>query len=82
MVLERSKTSFLKTEKHVDSRIGGKDKSSFTLHAKKKMAIQSMYLTKHRILLTSVLSADKTLHSNKKSIYRYKVTACDVLMTI
>ena len=37
---------------------------------------------KHRILVRSVLSADKTLHANKEEVYRYKVTACYVLSTI
>ena len=37
---------------------------------------------KHRILMRSVLSADKTAHTNKEEVYRYKVTACDVLSTI
>ena len=31
--------------------------------------------------MESVLSADKTLHT-KEEVYRYKVTACDVLLTI
>ena len=37
---------------------------------------------KHRILMRSVLSADKTPHTNKEEVYRYKVTARDVLSTI
>ena len=36
---------------------------------------------KHRILM-SVLSVDKTLHTNKEKVYGYKVTARDVLSTI
>ena len=36
---------------------------------------------KHRIVMTSVLSADKTLHTNKEEVYRYKVTTRDVLST-
>ena len=32
---------------------------------------------KHRILMRSVLSADKTPHTNKEEVYQYKVTACD-----
>ena len=41
-----------------------------------------LYLIKHRILMTSVLSADKTPHTNKANVYRYKVTARDVLLVI
>ena len=37
---------------------------------------------KHRILMRSVLSADKTPHTNKEEVYRYKVIARDVLSTI
>ena len=37
---------------------------------------------KHRILMRSVLSVDKTPHTNKEEVYRYKVTARDVLSTI
>ena len=37
---------------------------------------------KHCILMTSVLSANKTLHTNKEEVYRYKVTSRDVLSTI
>ena len=37
---------------------------------------------KHRILMRSVLSADNTPHTNKKEVYRYQVTARDVLSTI
>ena len=37
---------------------------------------------KHRILMRSVLSADKTPHTNKEEVYRYKATARDVLSTI
>ena len=37
---------------------------------------------KHRILIRSVLPVDKTPHSNKEEVYRYKVTARDVLSTI
>ena len=37
---------------------------------------------KHSILMRSVLSADKTPHTNKEEVYRYKVTARDVLLTI
>ena len=37
---------------------------------------------KHRILMRSFLLADKTLHTNKEEVYRYKVTARDVLSTI
>ena len=33
-------------------------------------------------LMRSVLLADKTPHTNKEEVYRYKVTACDVLSTI
>ena len=36
-------------------------------------------MKKHCILMRSVLSADKTPHTNKEEVYRYKVTACDVL---
>ena len=32
--------------------------------------------------MRSVLSADKTPHTNKEEVYRYKVTARDVLSTI
>ena len=28
--------------------------------------------------MTSVLSADKTLHTNKANVYRYEVTARDI----
>ena len=38
--------------------------------------------TRHRILMRSVLSADKKMHTNKEEVYRYKVTARDVLSTI
>ena len=34
------------------------------------------------MLMRSVSSADKTPHTNKEEVYRYKVTACDVLSTI
>ena len=34
---------------------------------------------KHRLLTRSVLSADKTPHTNKEEVYRYKVTVRDVL---
>ena len=37
---------------------------------------------KHHILVRSVLSADKTLHTNKEEVYPYKVIARDVLSTI
>ena len=37
---------------------------------------------KHCILMRSVLSADKTPHTNKGKVHRYKVTARDVLSTI
>ena len=37
---------------------------------------------KHRILMRSVLSADKMPHPNKEEVHRYKVTAQDVLSTI
>ena len=37
---------------------------------------------KHRILIRSVLSADKTPHTNKEEVYRYKVNARDVLSAI
>ena len=37
---------------------------------------------KHHILMRSVLSADKTPHTNKEEVYRYEVTARDVLSTI
>ena len=37
---------------------------------------------KHRTLMRSVLSADKTPHTNKEKVYRYKDTARDVLTTI
>ena len=40
------------------------------------------YEKKHRILMRSILSADKTPHTNKEEVYRYKVTARDVLSTI
>ena len=36
---------------------------------------------KHRILMRSVLSADKTPLTNEE-VYRYKITARDVLSTI
>ena len=39
----------------------------------------SRYQIKHRILITIVLSADKTPHTNKEKII---VTAHDVLLTI
>ena len=32
--------------------------------------------------MRSVLLADKTPHTNKEEVYRYKVTARDVLSTI
>ena len=32
---------------------------------------------KHLILMRSVLSADKTPHTTKEEVYRYKVTARD-----
>ena len=32
--------------------------------------------------MTSVLSADKTPHTNKEKVYRYKATALDELLTI
>ena len=32
--------------------------------------------------MRSVLSADKTPYTNKEEVYRYKVTARDVLSTI
>ena len=41
-----------------------------------------LYLIKHRILMTSVLLADKTPHTNKVNVYRYKVTARDILLII
>ena len=37
---------------------------------------------KHRILMRSVLSVDKTKHTNKEEIGQYEVTARDVLSTI
>ena len=37
---------------------------------------------KHRILMRSVLSADKTPRTNKEGVYRYKVSARDVLSTM
>ena len=37
---------------------------------------------KHHMLIRSVLSADKTPHTNEEEVYRYKVTARDVLSTI
>ena len=37
---------------------------------------------KHCILMRSDLSADKTPHTNKEEVYRYKVPAHDVLSTI
>ena len=37
---------------------------------------------KQCILMRSVLSADKTPHTNKEEVYRHEVTACDVLSTI
>ena len=37
---------------------------------------------KHRILMRSVLSADKTPHTNKEEVCLYKVTARDVSSTI
>ena len=37
---------------------------------------------KHRVLMRSVLSADKIPHTNKEEVYRYKGTARDVLSTI
>ena len=41
----------------------------------------SLYLIKYRILMPSVLSTDKTPHTNKESVYQHKVTAPDVLLT-
>ena len=35
---------------------------------------------KHRILMRSVLSADKTPHTNKEEVYRYTVTTRDVFI--
>ena len=35
---------------------------------------------KQRIPMRSVLSDDKRTHTNKKEVYRYKVTARDVLL--
>ena len=32
--------------------------------------------------MRGVLSADKTTHTNKEDVFRYKVTARDVLSTI
>ena len=37
---------------------------------------------KHRILMRSVLSADKTPHTDKEEVYQYQVTAPDVFLTI
>ena len=37
---------------------------------------------KYHILMRGVLSADKTPHTYKEEVYRYKVTARDVLSTI
>ena len=37
---------------------------------------------KDNILMRSVSSADKIPHTNKEEVYRYKVTARDVLLTI
>ena len=36
----------------------------------------------NRILMWSVLSADKASHTNEEEVYRYKVTTRDVLSTI
>ena len=41
----------------------------------------TMMLTNECMLMRSVLSADKTPHTNKE-VYRYKVTARDVLSSI
>ena len=43
-----------------------------------KISIQE----KHCILMSSVLSVDKTPHTNEEEVYRNKVTARDVLLTI
>ena len=48
------------------------------MHTKEECFIS---LIKHRILMRSV-PADETLHTNKEEVYRYKVTARDVLSTI
>ena len=40
-----------------------------------------LYLIKHRILMTSVLPADETPHTNKAKVYRYKLTARYILQT-
>ena len=41
----------------------------------------SLYLIKYRILVQSVLSADKTPNTNKELVYQHKVTVPDVLLT-
>ena len=53
------------------------------LHTRKTPHTNVFYqLIKHCILMRSVLSAVKTPHTNEKEVYRYKVTAHDVLSTI
>ena len=46
-----------------------------------KSRAMSLYLIKYRMLMQSVLSADKTPHTNKETVYQQKVTAPDVLLT-
>ena len=46
-----------------------------------KSRAMSLYLIKYRILVQSVLSADKTPHTNKEILYQHKVTVPDVLLT-
>ena len=41
-----------------------------------------LYLIKHRILMTSVLSADETPRTDKAKVYRHKVTSRDTLLII
>lgn len=42
----------------------------------------SLYLIKNRVLMKSVLSADKAPPTNKEEVHRYNVTPRDVLSTI
>ena len=48
----------------------------------KNIVSVALHLIKHCILMRSVLSADKTPHTNKEEVYRYKVTARDILLII
>ena len=47
-----------------------------------KSRAMSLYLIKYRILVQSVLSADKTPHTNKEILYQHKVTVPEVLLVI